>query len=116
MLYKRKPFLCFIGPVAGRNKQIIPTPGEFLAYHFREAGNQTTLSSDAQNKYVRLLDICHTIIRYRTKIDLLILSVYVGQSFVVEDIASWLARHFHIPTIMVLHNGLTPTFVSLFPR
>lgn len=110
-----KSSLCFIGPMAGPESQSIPTPGEFLAEHFRTAGYTVVAASACKNRFARLLDICRTIILRHRKIDILILSVYVGQSFVVEDIASALAQFFRIPIIMSLHNGLTPTFVSLFP-
>jgi glycosyltransferase involved in cell wall biosynthesis len=111
-----KPALCFIGPMAGRDVDIIPTPGEFLADHFRVAGYPVIAVSTCKNKFARLMDICRTIVFQHSKIDILVLSVYVGQSFVVEDIASALASFWGIPIIMVLHNGLTPAFVSLFPN
>jgi glycosyltransferase involved in cell wall biosynthesis len=109
-----RPSLCFIGPMAGNNSLTISTPGEFLAEHFRTAGYPVMAASICRNNFLRLLDICCTIIFQHRKMDILILSVYVGRSFVVEDIASGLARMLGIPIVMVLHNGLTPTFVSLY--
>lgn len=113
--YTGRPSLCFIGPMAGSDGQTNPTPGEFLAEHFRAAGYPVIAASACRNNFLRLLDICRTIIFQYRKIDILVLSIYVGRSFVVEDIASGLARLLGIPIVMALHNGLTPTFVSLYP-
>ena len=113
---QEKPFLCFISPLAGKNTEIIPTPADLLSERFRQHGYPVLAVSAKKNKYFRLFEFCLSIIIYHKKIDLLILSVYVGKSFFVEDLVSRWAQLFGIPIIMWLHNGLTPTFVSLFPN
>lgn len=112
----QRPRLGVISPMAGPTPGIIPTPAEFLVDHFRLEGYSVKAASAHQNKFARLLDICKTVISGRKNIDILIISVYVGQSFVSEDVASRLAQIFKIPIIMVLHNGLTPGFVTMFPK
>lgn len=105
-----------MSPLAGKHTEIIPTPADILSERFRQDGYHVLAVSAQKNKYLRLLEFCRTIIIQHRKIDLLILSVYVGKSFFAEDLVSRLAQLFGIPIIMWLHNGLTPTFVSLFPN
>lgn len=94
----------------------IPTPGEFLASHFERDGFYVVAASSSQNRIMRLFDMLRTVLSNSRRMDILILSVYVGQSFIVEDIVSALAHALRKPVVMVLHNGLTPAFVSIFPR
>jgi L-malate glycosyltransferase len=101
--------------MAGSQKDRLPIPAEALAKQFQQSGYKVLSTSTCQNRYLRLLDMCRTIVLHQKEIDLLILSVYVGQSLIVEDIVSFLGMLIHKPVIMVLHNGLTPTFISLFP-
>ncbi|RIK53768.1 MAG: hypothetical protein DCC59_06145 [Chloroflexi bacterium] len=110
------PRLGFIGPVSGGGKQTIPTPGEFLAERFHEEGCSVVAESAYRGKAARLLDVCNILIRHNRNIDILVLSVYLGQGFFLEDLASLVAGWLRIPVVMVLHNGLTPAFVSLFPE
>src|SRR5207249_3475089 len=64
----------------------------------------------------RLLDIIWTLIRRNRRIDILILHVYGGASFIVEDAASLIGRRAGHRIIMLLHGGALPEFISSFPR
>jgi glycosyltransferase involved in cell wall biosynthesis len=46
----------------------------------------------------------------------MLLQVFGGPSFLVEDAASWLAQRFRIPIIMVLRGGAMPDFMRRHPR
>jgi glycosyltransferase involved in cell wall biosynthesis len=87
-----------------------------LAAHFRAAGYSVTAASGAESRYIRLLEIVRTLIRSRRVIDTVLLQVYSGRSFVVEDIASALARRFGHRIVMHLHGGSMPAFMARFPR
>ncbi|HKB08934.1 MAG TPA: glycosyltransferase family 4 protein [Candidatus Polarisedimenticolia bacterium] len=110
------PRLCFVGPMVGFNPGQVVTQGVRLSGHFRGAGYSALAVSASTNRYVRLLDIVATLIRRRRQIDILIVHVYGGPSFVVEDIASRLGRMFGVRIIMLLHGGAFPEFMGRFPR
>ena len=110
------PRLCFVGPMVGFNPGQVVTQGVRLSAHFRGAGYSALAVSASTNRYMRLLDIVMTLIRRRRQIDILIVHVYGGPSFVVEDVASRLGRMFGLRIIMLLHGGAFPEFMSRHPR
>jgi glycosyltransferase involved in cell wall biosynthesis len=111
-----KPRLCVVGSLVGCNPGRVTSQGEILAAHFTAAGYSVTATSGAMSRYVRLIEIVDTLVRSRRLIDTVLLQVYGGRSFVVEDIASALARRFGHRIVMHLHGGAMPTFMARFPR
>lgn len=112
----QKPRLCFVGPLAGARPGYVVTQGVRLSGHFRSAGYVVTAVSQFPNRYARLLDIAWTLVRKARSIDVLVVHVYGGASFVVEDVASLLGRLFGHRIIMLLHGGAMPEFMARFPR
>jgi len=110
------PRLGFVGHMVGRNPGYITTQGQILADLFEEAGYSVVSCSPLLNKYRRLADIIRTLIRQRRNIDVLIVEVYGGPSFIAEDIASWLGRRFGQRVVMWLHGGAMPEFMARFPQ
>ena len=110
------PRLGFVGHMVGRNPGYITTQGQILADLFEEAGYPVISFSPLLNKYRRLADIVRTLIRQRRNIDVLIVEVYGGPSFIAEDIASWLGRRFGHRVVMWLHGGAMPEFMARYPQ
>jgi len=110
-----RPRLCFVGPLAGSAHGYVVTQGVRLSRHFRDAGYEVTAVSASPNRYVRLIDITLTLLRRRRAIDIVILHVYGGPSFVVEDIASRIAKRSGHRLIQLLHGGALPEFMERFP-
>jgi glycosyltransferase involved in cell wall biosynthesis len=94
----------------------VKSQGQILSAFFAEAGYETLRASSVLNRYLRLGDIIRTLIRERSRIDVVILEIYGGPSFVVEDIASKLAKQFGLPIVMWLHGGALPEFMARFPN
>jgi glycosyltransferase involved in cell wall biosynthesis len=111
-----RPRLGFIGHMVGRNPGYITTQGQILADLFEEAGYTVASFSPFLNKYRRMADIVGTLTRQRRNIDVLIVEVYGGLSFVAEDIASWLGRRFGHQVVMWLHGGAMPEFMARHPQ
>ena len=111
-----KPRLCVVGPLVGCNSGHVTTQGEILAAHFRAAGYCVTATSGAPSRYARLIETWRTLVRSRRLIDTVLLQVYGGRSFVVEDVASALARRFGHQIVMHLRGGAMPAFMARFPR
>jgi L-malate glycosyltransferase len=111
-----RPRLCFVGPMVGRHPGHITTQGLILSELFTRAGYPVVSASANLNRYARLIEIVQTLIEIRNKVDILIIEVYGGPSFVVEDIASCLGRRFNQRVIMWLHGGAMPAFISRYPR
>jgi glycosyltransferase involved in cell wall biosynthesis len=72
--------------------------------------------SQLSNRYMRLADIVNHLIRNGRQIDVLLLQVYGGRSFVVEDIASSIGQRFGQRIVMTLHGGGIPSFMERFPQ
>ena len=108
--------LCFIGPLIGANPGYVTTPGEVLATHFAQIGYPVISKSSSPNRYIRFLDIMTMLIRQGHKVDIQCLQAYGGQSFIVEDMASWLGRLFGQRIVIVLHSGLLPEFMARYPH
>lgn len=82
---------------------------------FRREGYQAGGVSEADNRYARLVDVAQYLTRHRRDFDVVILEVYGGASFVVEDMASALARRFGLRLVMHLHGGALPEFYARYP-
>ena len=108
--------LCFVGPMIGRNPGQVTTQAEIQADLFRAAGWSIRETSSAPNRWVRLLDTCSCLVRWRRSIDIVVLSVFSGPAFLVADIASVLARALRLPVVAVLHGGSLPEFEGRHPR
>jgi Glycosyltransferase len=111
-----RPRLCIVGPLVGRNPGYVTTPGETLAEMLRNAGYSVLTVSHSTNRYVRFADVVYTLLGNLRRIDVLVLSVYGGPSFIIEDAASLLAKRFGVPIVMHLHGGAMPQFMARFPR
>ena len=114
--HQRKPRLCFVGPLVGRNPGLVTTQGEILADLFRDAGYSVIAVSEHRNRFRRLFEILWTLIRRWRQYDILMLQSYAEYSFVIEDMASLLARLSRKPITMVLRGGTIPDFMKRFPR
>ncbi|MCM3874370.1 MAG: glycosyltransferase family 4 protein [Pyrinomonadaceae bacterium] len=108
------PRLCFVGSMVGRNPGHITQQGQVLCDLFEREHYSVTSASAYLNRYRRMVDILTTIARQRHHIDMVILEVYGGPSFVVEDAASWLSSRFNIPLVMWLHGGALPEFMDRY--
>ena len=100
----------------GANPGQVPTQGERLADLFEAAGYPVTVVSRKSNRYLRLLDIIHTLLQHRHDVDIQCLQVFGGPSFIVEDIASWIGHRFGARIVMCLRGGALPQFISRYPR
>jgi len=109
------PRLCIVGPMVGRNPGYVTTQGEILTDHFRAAGYDVVSVSASSNRYMRLLDIAATLVRCRHRVDIVLVEVYGGPSFVVEDVASALAWFSRRCIVLHLHGGALPEFTVRFP-
>jgi len=100
----------------GRHPGHVTMQGQILSDMFKAAGYPVIATSDVLDRYARLVDIVRTLIRERRNTDIMIIEVYGGPSFVVEDIASLLGKAFGHRIIMWLHGGAIPDFMARFPR
>ena len=112
---QKLPRLCFVGPMVGRHPGHLTAQGLILSELIRATGYPVISTSEKLNRYMRASDIANTLARERHNIDILIIEVYGGPSFVIEDIASWLGRQFGHRIIMWLHGGALPEFMARFP-
>jgi glycosyltransferase involved in cell wall biosynthesis len=102
--------------MVGRNRGHITQQGQVLCDLFAGIGYRVTSVSAFPNRYLRLGDIVATLVSQRKQTDILILEVYGGPSFVLEDIASRLGQRFGQRLVLWLHGGALPEFMSRFPE
>lgn len=111
-----KPVILIIGPLVGKNPGYNPTLGEILAKALSESGYDVITSSTKKNRFLRLFDICFTILRESSRFDCAIIQMYGRNSFIVEDIASWMCKKEGKKIILHLHGGSLPDFFGKHPR
>jgi glycosyltransferase involved in cell wall biosynthesis len=108
--------LCFVGPMVGRHPGYVTTQGERLASFLSDSGYPVTAVSSQRSRVLRLADVVATLVSRGRRVDVMMLEVYGGWSFVLEDVASWLGRRFDHRVVMTLHGGAIPEFLDRFPR
>lgn len=94
----------------------MPNPMEALAPRLEGFGWRYILTSDVDNRYLRLADMIQTIVRCSREIDVIVLTVYGGRSVVVEDVVSHLARSLRKPLVLILAGGDLPSFFRRHPK
>ena len=100
----------------GRHVGWVPFVGEVLGTRLAAEGYAVVSTSHRRNRLVRFADIATTLVRHRRDIDVQILQVYSGPSFVVEDLASWLGGLFGHKVIMHIHGGAMREFIARYPK
>ena len=104
-----------VGPMLGGHAGHVTFVGEALASRLATRGYPTVLTSRRLQRAARFADIATTLIRHSGNVDVQILQVYGGLSFVVEDVASALGAMFGHKIIMHLHGGAMPAFMARHP-
>jgi glycosyltransferase involved in cell wall biosynthesis len=69
---------------------------------------QVSISSAQQNIFLRMLDMCFTIIKKRKELDFIIIDTFSSLNFYSAFITSQIARVFNIPYIPMLRGGDLP--------
>jgi glycosyltransferase involved in cell wall biosynthesis len=100
----------------GQHNGYSPIMGEILAGLFAQNGYSVVITSRCLNRGFRLLDIARTIVSKRQSIDIQVLQVYSGLSFIAEDLASWLGQRLGQKIIMHIHGGAMPEFMAHYPN
>ena len=107
--------LLIVGPMMGKNSGRVTTQGERLAELFVRDGYSVISVSKSPNRYLRLLDIAWTLLHRGRDVDIQVLQVFGGPSFVVEDLASLFGRMCGHRVVMILRGGNMPAFMARFP-
>jgi L-malate glycosyltransferase len=108
--------VAIIGSILGKHPGYPKSMGEILAGLLEKRGHKVIVVSSRINKIPRLVDIITTIItRYRS-IDVQIIQVYSGPSFLISDAASLLGKFLRHKIIMHVHGGLIPEFMTRHPN
>lgn len=81
---------------------------ELLYNKFREDNYSVVVSSNKQNKVIRLLDMCYSTIKYRKKVAYILIDTFSTSNFYYALIISQLARFFRVKYIPILHGGNLP--------
>lgn len=117
MSNKQRPRLCLVSQMPGdASGSHSITQAQLLKNHFEVDGYTVMSVSSKSSRVGRLLDVVFELSRARGRIDVLIIEVYSGLSFVMADLASLVGRFLGIPSIFVLHGGNLPEFASSNPR
>jgi L-malate glycosyltransferase len=111
----RETGLAVVGSMLGRSPGHPIGAGEDLAARLVRAGYRVELTSRYRLRLLRLVDIAATLLRHAGSIDVQILQVYSGLSFVLEDVASWLGLRLGQKVVMHVHGGGIPEFMARYP-
>lgn len=107
--------LCFVGPMLGQKNGQVPTQAETLMQLFSREGFSVWSTSSKTNRYLRFIDIASTLARRRHDMDIQMLQVFGGRSFVVEEMASIIGESSGKSIVMTLHGGSLPMFAAHYP-
>jgi glycosyltransferase involved in cell wall biosynthesis len=106
----------FVGPNVGRHPGRVTTQGEVLADHFARSGFVVRETSAALDPVWRAVEIGSDLLRWGRQVDVLMVSLYSGRSFLYADLATRLARLVRRPAVVVLHGANLPAFGQRHPR
>ncbi|PKP26357.1 MAG: glycosyl transferase family 1 [Bacteroidetes bacterium HGW-Bacteroidetes-2] len=99
--------ILYIGNQLKQNN-FTPTSVDILGTLLIKEGYLVHTASNKKNKGLRLLDMCFSIIKYRNKIDIVLIDTYSTTNFYYAVTVAWWCRFFKIPYIPILHGGNLP--------
>jgi glycosyltransferase involved in cell wall biosynthesis len=79
-----------------------------LSTLLKSEGFLVSISSDKTNKLLRLMHMCFSFMKYRNKVDYVLIDTFSTINFYYALIISQLARFFNIRYIPILHGGNLP--------
>lgn len=111
-----KPRIFIVGNLVGQKEGNITTQGQILANLLGNSGYDVLAASSKLNRFMRMAEIVTTVVGRRRSIDIMIVEVYSGLSFVIADTVSLIGKYLGIPTVGVLHGGSLPEFMTRNPK
>ena len=109
------PRLGFVGPFTGSTPGKVITQGEILAQSLARSGYPVLIVSTRPKRLRRMLDILWTLWAQRAQIDIQVVQVFSGPSFVIADLASAMGVALGKKQIFILHGGNLPAFSRRYP-
>jgi L-malate glycosyltransferase len=107
--------LCIVGPMLGLRPGYATSQGQVLAALFRAEGAEVTAVSSHISPAARAAEILSTLLLGRNRFDTVLLEIYGGRGFIIEDAASMAAKMARKKLVMALHGGDMPNFMKKFP-
>lgn len=93
-----------------------PTSIETLGSLFEKEGYKLFYASDKQNQILRFLDMGYSVLKYRKKVDYVVIDTYSTYSFWYAFMVSQLCRMFSIKYIPMLRGGNLPCRLDKNPK
>ena len=81
---------------------------ETLGSFFEKEGYDVQYASDKKNQLLRFLDMGYAVVKYRKKVDYVIIDTYSTFSFWYAVLVSQLCRVFNLKYLPILHGGNLP--------
>ncbi|CAM3435692.1 glycosyltransferase family 4 protein [Aequorivita lipolytica] len=85
-----------------------PAGIDSLSVKLEAEGYTVITASSKRNKIFRMLDMVFSTIRYRNRVELVLIDTYSTQNFYYAVIVAMLCRLFKLPYIPILHGGNLP--------
>ena len=107
--------ILYVGNKLAKHGRTVSTI-DSLSVLLEDGGYKVITASSKKNKLGRLLDMIQKTIRYRNKVDLVLIDTYSTQNFYYAVIVAKLCRMFKIPYYTILHGGNLPKRLSENPK
>lgn len=108
--------LASVGPILGRHPGCVPSQAEILADSFAAEGRTVRATSPQLNPVVRAADMFVSLLRWRRELDMVVVNVFSGRSFLTADLLTWEVKALRRSLVVVLHGGGLPMFRERYPR
>lgn len=106
---ERRPRLGFVGIHAGRRPDQAVSQNEAVAALFSDAGYLVRMASTVRRPMLRTVHHVIAILAWR-RVDVLVVAVFSGRSFLMADLATILGRLTGKTLLLFLHGGNLPHF------
>lgn len=87
-----------------------------LSNLLKNEGFEVIISSNKNNKFIRLLAMCWSVLKNSKKVDFILIDTFSTTNFYYAYFTSQLARTFKIPYIPILHGGNLPNRLKKSPK
>jgi len=106
----------FAGPMLGSHPGWVTSQHEILAERIAADGAAVLCTSARIGRVGRLIDTAVSLVRWRGRVDVVVIAVFSGPGFWMADLTSRIARWCGFRQVLVLHGGNLPDYGRRHPR
>ncbi|MCR9183300.1 MAG: glycosyltransferase family 4 protein [Flavobacteriaceae bacterium] len=91
-----------------KHDKVTITSVDTLGMFLKKEGFEVRIASGIKNKFLRLIDMCRAVFKYKKETDIVLIDTYSTTNFYYAVAVAWCCKRVNIPYIPILRGGNLP--------